>query len=78
MTKDAVLVYEILKREDGSPRGLGNSVVVSQSEARKLIEAGTHKHSDYPIGDYPADWKRGGTKKKVVEDEEEGLNNGGN
>ena len=70
------IVYELMKRADGSVRGVGNSAEVTQDEAKRLVDAGTHKLADYCVGDYPADWNRGGSKKKVIE--EEGINDGSN
>lgn len=36
------VVYELIKREDGSTAGIGNSYECSDDEAKTLIKAGTH------------------------------------
>jgi hypothetical protein len=49
--KEVYVVYEILKREDGSMYALGCSVECdSQAKADALVSAGTHKFLDKPLG----------------------------
>lgn len=43
-------VYELIKREDGTTCGIGNSLEVESKEAEKLVKAGTHKFEDKPLG----------------------------
>lgn len=44
-----VTLVELIKREDGSVAAYGNSIEVEQAEAKKLIEAGTHKDLSTPL-----------------------------
>lgn len=45
-----IVVYEILKRQDGSAMGIGASFEVSEAEAAEMIFAGTHKLLNAPLG----------------------------
>lgn len=50
------VVYELLKRDDGSVWGIGNSKEVTRREAIDLIRAGLCKHESKPIGELPDGW----------------------
>jgi hypothetical protein len=69
------VVYERLKREDGSTQGLGASVECSDEEARALVAAGTHYDpSGVAVQAVEKPAKRG---KSVVVDEDLGDVNDG-
>lgn len=64
---DKVIVYEILKREDGSARGRGNSKEVSKDEAVELIKAGTHR-AESPLEIKLEPKKKEAPKEEKIED----------
>lgn len=67
-------VTELIRREDGSVCGLGNSLLLEEAEASKLVSAGTHKYPDVPLGSSPAKKKKSEQITEAGEAVEDGSN----